>query len=135
MRASLLAVAVLLAAPASAVAGSLVQCTIDPDVLGPSAVSWDTSTGVARITMNDHSEHTGRVTRTQDREPRGGVRGNGEVAQAVNLVFTTIGGYDETEFLVYPTGTGSGLFGVSYDHVEGARHLAAHHHSWQADCD
>lgn len=135
MRGLIFATAVLLGSPVMATAATT-TCTIDGDILGPLLVSWDAGTRVARITLDDHSEHTGRVTRMQDREPRGADgRGEGELAQAVNLLFTTIGDEDETEYRVVPTATGSAIFGVGYDLVDGTRYLATHHHLWQARCD
>lgn len=135
MRGLFFAIAVALWVPSMATAATT-RCTIDGDVLGPRLVSWDTGSGVAEITLGDHSVHKGRVTRVQDREPRAAAgRGQGELAQAVNLRFDSIGSNDETEYMVIPTATGSAIFGAGYDDVEGARYLAAHHHILQAHCD
>ena len=135
MRGLIFAASMLLGLPVAATAATVTRCTIDGDILGPSLVSWDSESRVAEITLDDHSVHKGRVTRTQDREPRGSVRAEGEVAQADNLLFTTIGARDETEFLVFPTATGSAIFGVGYDYVDGIRYLATSQGHWQARCD
>lgn len=109
--------------------GAVVSCKISPTDFGPSSISWDDSTKVAKIYSSAYGTLSGRVKNTAFD------RGSGKV---VNLSFTLLPPewkQSEWEFVIQRATSGFVVEGVAYVTVKGVRYLDVVLLSKDADCD